>query len=330
MDKIKNPKSDDSKIVSNIVRSTLIIYKFNRVKMVLRSFANLFCGDTKEAIMLYDPRGVRDFYDHYGTREWERLEQTLQGRIKYAIHRHFLDSCVPVSACVLDAGCGPGRFAIHLARRGARLTLVDLSQNQLDLAQQHLKEAGLLEKIESFRCLDIVDLHELADASFDVVVCYGAAVSYTCDRYGEALRELARVIRPGGRLLISVISLYGTLRLLGPYDDQGFLISPDEHVDWQAVLSGKGVVYSRPGSTEFHQPMALFSSAGLQQALEQAGLKVVKMAAVNPVVSEGAQIPRISDNPQAAAALTTLEVAICSSPGLVDSGEHLLAVADKP
>jgi hypothetical protein len=48
------------------------------------------------------------------------------------------------------------------------------------------------------------------------------------------------------------------------------------------------------------------------------------------VVSEGAQIPQITANAQAAEALSALELALCSWPGLVDSGEHLLAVAKKP
>jgi hypothetical protein len=161
------------------------------------------------------------------------------------------------------------------------------------------------------------------------VVCYGAALSYTYDRYETALKELTRVIRPGGRLLISVDSLYGTLRLLGPYDDHTFLEPPDAHIDWEAVLSGQGVVYTRPDSPEFHQPLVLFTSHGLRQALEKVQLQVVDMAAVNPVVSEGARIPHITDSAQAAAALTALEVALCNKPGLVDTGEHLLAVADK-
>jgi len=279
--------------------------------------------------MLYDSERVRDFYDHYGTREWERLEKTLQGRIKYAIHRRFLDETVLEGVRVLDAGCGPGRFALDLARRGARLTLADISQTQLDLARVHLESAGLLESVEAFHCLDIVDMQELETESFDVVVCYGAAVSYTYDRYETALRELARVLRPGGRLLISVVSLYGTLRLVGPYDALAFIEKPDEHLDWQAVLSGAGVVFSRPGSSEFHQPMVLFSSFGLQSALEHAGLRVVEMAAANPLVPEATQIPRIEESAQAAAALTSLEAAICNQPGLIDTGEHLIAVAEK-
>ena len=280
--------------------------------------------------MLYDPQGVRSYYDNYGTREWERLEQTLQGRIKYRIHRHFLDIYVPDGARVLDVGCGHGRFALDLARRGTCLTLADLSPTQLDLARQNMAAAGLLEKVQAFHCLDVVDMHELGDASFDVAVCYGAAISYTRECYIAALRELWRVLRPGGRLLISVCSLYGTLRLIGPYDEIAFLDQPDTHLDWQAILSGEGAVCTRPGSPEFHQPMVLFTSAGLRRALAQTGFRVVEMAAANPLVPEGARIPLISASEQGAAALTDLEVALCNCPGLVDTGEHLLAIAEKP
>ena len=280
--------------------------------------------------MRYDPLGVRTFFDNYGTREWERLERTLQGRIKYAIHRRFLDEYVPRGVRVLDVGCGPGRFAVDLALRDACLTLADISQTQLDMARVQLETAGLLERVQAFHCLDVVDMHELKDESFEVVVCYGAVLSYTYDRYETALKELERVLLPGGTLLISVDSLFGTLRLVGPLDGHTFLEQPDTHVGWKAVLSGAGVVYTRLGSPEFHQPLALFTSHGLRQALEQLQLQVIEIAAANPMVSEGAQIPRITSSAQATAALTALEVALCNWPGLVDTGEHLLAVARKP
>jgi 2-polyprenyl-3-methyl-5-hydroxy-6-metoxy-1,4-benzoquinol methylase len=279
--------------------------------------------------MLYDPQEVRDYFDHSGMQEWERLERTLQGRIMYRIHKHFLDKYVPEGACVLDAGCGPGRFSLDLARRNASLTLVDLSQTQLDLARQHLKEAGLLERVQASHRLDVIDLHELDDASFDVVVCYGAVLSYTYAQYESALRELVRLIRPGGVLLISVCSLYGMIRMVAPADEQLFLEAPDLHLDWNAVLAGQDVVLTKPGSLEFHQPLALFSSAGLKRILEQVGLQVVEMAAAAPVVSQATPIPRISGSEQASAALAELEMVLCNKPGLIDSGEHLLAVAVK-
>ncbi len=280
--------------------------------------------------MRYDPLGVQTFFDNYGMREWERLERTLQGRIKYAIHRRFLDEFVPRDVRVLDVGCGPGRFAVDLAQRDASLTLADISQTQLDMARVQLEAAGLLERVQAFHCLDVVDMHELRDESFEVVVCYGAVLSYTYDRYETAIKELERVLCPGGTLLISVDSLFGTLQLIGPLDGHTFLELPDSHIDWKAVLSGAGVVYTRPGSPEFHQPLVLFTSHGLRQALELVNLQVVELAAANPVVSEGAQIPRITASSQATAALTALEAALCNWPGLVDAGEHLLAVACKP
>ena len=149
---------------------------------------------------------------------------------------------------MLDAGCGPGRFAIHLAQSGYSLTLVDISQHQLDQARDHLEAAGFLARVQAFHCLDILDLHSLHDASFDAVVCYGGAISYTYDRYKAALEELARVVRPGGVLLISVFSLYGSYRLIGPYDGVDALMPPEEHIDWQAMLTGADVLLTNPES----------------------------------------------------------------------------------
>jgi SAM-dependent methyltransferase len=279
--------------------------------------------------MNYDPQGVRDYFNHYGTREWERLERSLQGRIKYAIHRRFLDQYLPECARVLDIGCGPGRYALDLARRGARLTLADISQAQLGQAEEHLKAAGLLDQVQAFHCLDMVDLGVFPDESFDAVVCYGAALSYTYDHYETALNELTRVLAPGGRMLVSVASLYGTLRLIGPYDGLSFLENADVHIEWGQVLAGAGIVFTRPKSPEFHQPFVLFSSAGLKQAFDKVGLRVVEMAAANPLVSEGAQIPKVTGSEEASSALVELELALCNQPGLVDTGEHLLAVGQK-
>lgn len=279
--------------------------------------------------MLYNPQNVQAYYDQYGSKEWDRLEQTLQGRIKYAIHKRFLDEFIPDGARVLDVGCGPGRFAIDLARRGIKLTLADISQVQLDLARVHLDEVGLIDRIEAIHQLDLVDMHVLQTEYFDAVVCYGAALSYTCDQYEQALLELKRVLRPGGYLLTSVVSLYGTIELVEPFDDITFLDQPDEHIEWQATLSGAGVVYTRPGSTEVHQQLVMFTSTGFCQALEKAGYRVEILAAANPIVSEPANIPQISASDRASASLTELELALCTCPGLVDSGEHLIAVATK-
>lgn len=167
------------------------------------------------------------------------------------------------------------------------------------------------------------------EGHFEMVVCYGVTLSYTYTRYQEALNELTRVLHPEWLLFLSVCSLYGTLRLLGPLDAHTFLAQANDHIDWEAVLRHEGVVYTRPDSPEFHQPLVMFSSEGLRACLTQARFEINMMASSNPILQAGNKIPRITDSEQASSTLTDLEVALYTCPGLVDTGEHLIAVARK-
>jgi SAM-dependent methyltransferase len=280
--------------------------------------------------MTYDANGVQAYFDTLAEREWERLESTVQGRSNYAVHQRFLDEHVRPGMRVLDVGSGPGRFAIDIVERGAQVTLADLSPVQLELARQRLGERGLLDRVEGFHRLDILDMGSIGDAAYDLVVAFGGVVSYTRERHRDAIGELVHVVRPGGAILISVMSLYGTLRLAGPLDAAAVMEAIDEHIDWQGVLSGADIVFTRAGSPEFHQPLALFTSAGLRAALEGAGLRVEALASANPLLPVYSRIPRIADSAVAAAAFIDLERAVCDRPGLVDSGGHMIAVARRP
>jgi ubiquinone/menaquinone biosynthesis C-methylase UbiE len=280
--------------------------------------------------MSYDTQGLQRYFDGFGEKEWERLERTLQGRNNYAVHKRFLDHHIRPGMRVLDIGSGPGRFAIDMVSVGAKVTVADLSQVQLDLARKRLADRGLDGHIESFRQLDVVDLEGIEDGSFDAVVCYGGVLSYTREHHVNGIGELARVVRPGGVILTSVMSLYGTLRLVGPLDAAKVQEMVATHMDWQAVLDGASVVYTRLDSTEFHQPIALFTSVGFREALQRAGLEVESLASANPIVPTYQALPNFEANPAAERTLRELEVAVCDYPGLVDAGGHLLAVARRP
>jgi SAM-dependent methyltransferase len=106
-------------------------------------------------------------------------------------------------ATVLDAPCGYGRIAIPLARRGHRVTGLDLSRVQLDEARRRLDELPGVD-------LELVqgDLRALpfGDDSFDAVLNLFTSIGYTGEE-GDAqlLRELARVVRPGGRMVLETM-----------------------------------------------------------------------------------------------------------------------------
>ena len=101
-------------------------------------------------------------------------------------------------ARVLDAGCGSGQWAIALAERGARVTAIDLSPEMIRLAGDHASARG--RDIE-WRTGDVTRLTDPL-AVFDAIHAR-ALLQFVPDVPG-ALRELRRVLRPGGRLLATV------------------------------------------------------------------------------------------------------------------------------
>jgi len=98
---------------------------------------------------------------------------------------------------VLDAACGTGRYALRLAEAGARLCGVDASGEMLAHAQRKANERGLSVDLRQ------ADLRALPfdDESFDLVIS-ALALCHVPD-LRPVMAEFARVLRPGGRLLIS-------------------------------------------------------------------------------------------------------------------------------
>ena len=117
---------------------------------------------------------------------------------------------------VLDAGCGPGRHALELARRGISVVGVDTSPDFLALARA---EAGALpvEFVEA-------DVRALAyDGEFDAVICLcqgGFGLLGGDDDELDVVTRFAAALRPGGRLAVSAFSSYFVVRHLEP--DESF------------------------------------------------------------------------------------------------------------
>ena len=96
---------------------------------------------------------------------------------------------------VIELGCGTAYFGGWLARRGARVTGVDLTPAQLETARRCSEELGVpIELIEAN-----AEEVPLPDASFDLALSeYGASI--WCDPY-RWIPEAARLLRPGGELV---------------------------------------------------------------------------------------------------------------------------------
>jgi cyclopropane-fatty-acyl-phospholipid synthase len=99
---------------------------------------------------------------------------------------------------VLDVGCGWGSLAIHAAREyGARVLGVTLSEEQVKLGRERVREAGLEDLVE----LRVADYRELAGATFDAISSIGMVEHVGEERIDLYMRTLHGLLRPGGRLL---------------------------------------------------------------------------------------------------------------------------------
>jgi len=101
---------------------------------------------------------------------------------------------------VLDVGCGDGAYSLAAAEAGASVTGVDTSPEMLEAAQKRAKEQGLRV------ALQVGDARSLpfSDGTFDVVL----AVTVLCfiEEADGVVDEMARVVRPGGRIVVGELS----------------------------------------------------------------------------------------------------------------------------
>jgi ubiquinone/menaquinone biosynthesis C-methylase UbiE len=98
---------------------------------------------------------------------------------------------------VLEVGCGAAQFGIALARKGARVTGIDLSREQLRHARRNVAAAGVDMRLEHG---DAEDLSRFRPSSFDLAVSDFAVGFMDLDRL---LPQVRRVLRPGGRVAVS-------------------------------------------------------------------------------------------------------------------------------
>ncbi|KAF2150103.1 S-adenosyl-L-methionine-dependent methyltransferase [Myriangium duriaei CBS 260.36] len=117
-------------------------------------------------------------------------------RLRAMEERVFKKLDLPAGSKVLDAGCGAGLVAIHMARRGLKVQAVDLVDRHVRLASRNVQKAGLQSQIKAEKS-SYQDL-AYSDGAFDGIYTVETFVHATDPEV--AAKELVRVIRPGGRL----------------------------------------------------------------------------------------------------------------------------------
>ncbi len=150
-----------------------------------------------ELVETYFDTNAQSWSDLY--RRAKRVNDLVLADRKTAGLSH-LERHLAAGARVLDAGCGAGLLTADLVQRGYFVHGVDVSSKMLEVARRNMKEHDLPADRWELACTDVVSA-AFPDGCFDGVAALGF-LQYQTDELA-ALRELHRILRPGGVLVVT-------------------------------------------------------------------------------------------------------------------------------
>lgn len=150
---------------------------------------------------------INKFYNSNVDYEWDRLTKDVYHRLEFDTTIHFLEKYLPNMGHILDAGGGPGRYTIYLAKKAYKVSLFDYSEKLLDKARNEIDKLNIQNNVADISRGSITDLSIYKDNQFDSTICLGGPISHveTKEARFKALNEIKRVTKPGGIIAIGVI-----------------------------------------------------------------------------------------------------------------------------
>lgn len=271
----------------------------------------------------YDREWVKSYFNEFGQKEWERWDSTTVDQIKLEVHLHYIRKYLKANARVLEIGAGPGRFTQYIAQITNRIIVADISPVQLQLNQENARNMGYSDSIQKWIECDICDLQpHFKDAEFDVVVCYGGPLSYVFEERTRAISELLRITKPNGLLLLSVMSLWGTLHHCLP-----LVLDLDPGINTAIIATGDLDSSKSEASTHFSH---MYRASEFRQHLEKAGAEILAMSASDCLVATWSDsLADLQKDTNKWQHLLEMEIEACCEPGCLDMGTHLIAVCKK-
>lgn len=207
-----------------------------------------------------------DFYD------------TLNESIPYVqtVERH-VELLQPTAGdLVLDAGTGTGNLAVLLIKRGAQVTGIDFCEAALEKCRKKAPQGD-------FRFGDLTQRLDFEDGRFDKIASCNVIYTLPPDAQGNAVRELYRILRPGG---IAVITVFGVgFRALNVYlealrlqrEQTGFVDAVLRSLRYSVATVRILYYVARIKRRERTGEYTFFTREQLKDLIESAGFKVELM-----------------------------------------------------
>ena len=166
-------------------------------------------------------------------------------------------------------------------------------------------------------------MKHLTEKSFDVVLVYGGPLSYVFEKRDIALRECIRVLKAGGLLLASVMSLWGAVHRYFPE----ILKLPVER-NREIIRTGDLTPITQP---ENNHHCHMFRAKEYREFLEKNGLEILAMSASNTLSTNfEEELEAVRQDENLWPEILKFELEASAAEGYLDGGTHIIAVARKP
>jgi S-adenosylmethionine-dependent methyltransferase len=192
--------------------------------------------------------------------EWQRLEHH---KIEFDITKRYLDEfIIGENLQIIDIGGGPGRYSIYLAEKGHKVTLLDLSKRNIELAKRKSFERGII--LEDYIHGNALELDQF-EQKYDVVLLMGPLYHLLKEsERKKAVEEALRLLKPNGIFIASFISNYA------PIQDNLSQLFPIESVEGLLDYLKSGENKDKGGFTtaffiNFNEARDLMKSFGLKE-----------------------------------------------------------------
>lgn len=267
---------------------------------------------------------VKKYYQEYGVKEWKRLTQDPYHKLEFDTTLHFLKKYLPKKGLILDAGGGPGRYTIELAKSGYDIVLLDLTPKLLGVAKREIKKAGVQNKIKEIKEGSIDNLSMFENNTFDAVICLGGALSHIVNKKQreKAINELARVARKNSPVFVSVI---GRLAVL-----VSELIYFPEEMEVKKVFQKVRDTGDYQGGYGF-APCHFYLPEELKELFERRKIKVLGMCGLEGLATHHLkEINQLfKQYPKACKIWQETHLKICTHPTAIGISEHFMLICKK-
>lgn len=222
-----------------------------------------------------DVSDIAAYYNRDPLREHSRLERH---QLEYELTWRYLNQYLPPHGSILEIGAGTGRYTLELAKRGYKVTAVDMSTALLEENKKSLAEAGMEHQVRFFEA-DARDLSKVTAQDFDAVLLMGPLYHLVMEIDRKtALKQAFDRLQVGGIIFSSFISRFGIMGDL--MKDVPQWIEDQEEV--RSILER--------GKDPDHYPEESFRGyfAQISEILplhEEIGFETITLAGVEPAIS---------------------------------------------